>query len=60
MEIFYYLKQDNTVSNQHMNKQQRAWSQSGRQHMVILVNVARLELKLHEPVKGILAFILFS
>jgi len=38
-----------------VNKQQRAWSQSG---MVILVNVARFELKLHKPVKRVLAFIL--
>jgi len=41
-----------------VDKQQRAWSQSGRQHIVTLVNVARFELKLHKAVKRVLAFIL--
>jgi len=61
MEIFYYLgNKDGTLQKQQVNKQQRAWSQSGRQHMVILVNLARFELKLHNQIKGGLAFILFS
>jgi len=37
MEIFYYLgNKDCTLQKQQVNKQQRAWSQSGRQHMVNL------------------------
>jgi len=61
MEIFYYLvNKDGTIKKQQVNKQQRACSQSGRQHMVILVNVARFELILHNQIKGELAFILFS
>jgi len=58
MEYFITLNKDDTIQKQQVNKQQRAWSQSGRQHMVILVNVARFELKLHIPVKKVLAFIL--
>jgi len=37
MEIYYYLvNKDGTIQKQQVNKQQRAWSQSGRQHMVNL------------------------
>jgi len=60
MEIFITLNKDGTIQKQQVNKQQRAWSQSGRQHMVILVNVSRFELKLHNQIKRVLAFILFS
>jgi len=60
MEIFFTLNKDETIQKQQVNKQQWAWSQSGRQHMMILVNVARFELKLHNQIKRVLAFILFS
>jgi len=56
MEIFYYLRnKDDSLQKQQINKQQRAWSQSGRQHMV---NLARFELILHNQIKRRLAFIL--
>jgi len=58
MEIFYYLRnKDGTLQKQQVNKQQRACSQSGRQHMV---NLASFELILHNQIKGGLAFIPFS
>jgi len=57
-KYFITLDKDGTIQRQQVNKQQRAWSQSSRQHMVIIVNVARFELRLHEPVKGFPAFIL--
>jgi len=44
---------------QNENKQQRALSQSGRQHMVKLVDLARSELILPKPAKGSHAFILY-
>jgi len=44
---------------QNENKQQRALSQSGRQHMVKLVVLARFELILLKPAKGFHAFILY-
>jgi len=45
---------------QNENKQQRALSQSGRQHMVVkLVVLARSELILLKPAKGSHAFILY-
>jgi len=44
---------------QNENKQQRALSQSGRQHMVKLVVLARSELILPKPAKGSHAFILY-
>jgi len=55
----YFITLDkDTIQRQQVNKQQRAWSQSGRQHMMIVVNVARFELKLNKQVKRSLAFIL--
>jgi len=57
-KYFINLDKDGTIQRQQVNKQQRAWSQSGRQHMVTVVTVARFELKLHKQVKRFPAFIL--
>jgi len=56
-KYFITLYREVTIQKQKVNKQQRAWSQSGRQHMVNLVIVPRFELILLKPAKGFLAFI---
>jgi len=58
-KYFITLYKDDIIQKQKVSKQQRAWSQSGRQHMVKIVIVARFELILHKPAKGFLAFISF-
>jgi len=61
MEIFFYLgNRDSTLQKQQVNKQQRALEPIRQTAHGELVSLARFELKLHNQIKRVLAFILFG
>jgi len=60
MEIFYYLKQrwyNSKATAEQTTKGLKPIRQTA--HGDTCANMARFELKLHKPVKGVLAFIIF-